>query len=129
VSNGNITIKLGKPKNEYLDYIISYIGNGITVSDNSAMAFLMEDDLTTQDEDYELWCENADASKWVSLIYVTKDVTITGTYSGHDVTENYNASLKAGWNYLIWTESGTNTYTITAALPLPEDVYWIIYED
>jgi hypothetical protein len=126
VSGGNVTIKLDKPKDEYLVDVSEWLEDGITVSDNSAKTFGF-DGFNTQDRKYYLICENADGRKYTGLGYVTKNVTITGSYTDHDYTVNYNnVSLKAGWNYMICTESGTESTYTTASQSLPSDMNWTV---
>jgi hypothetical protein len=139
VSNGNVTIKLGIPSNDWNDWMedMSYfIENGLTVSDPSAKISDEVDGFSTQDGKYWLELSSTDENKSACLFYATKDVTITGsrtnsdTYATYTWTSNYNISLKAGWNYWIAISSGTEynrTYTNTASQSLPSGFSWTVF--
>jgi hypothetical protein len=154
IINGMVTITLGTPKSsEHMTNLAGeYDYDAVTVSDKNANCYEMwtfrtpkingsisytYSDGSSYDAPYSytynLYCEkdNGDAG----LIYVDRDVTIRGTgtwgsYSVGTYTENYNVSLKKGWNYMLWSyNEKTNTYNITATTTFPSGYYWIVRWD
>lgn len=89
---------------------------------------------SSSDNRYDLYPNNETDDAF--LFYVDRDVTIKGTETdiGADNksrTENYNISLKAGWNYYIESESWTEnnwTTTLTASQSLPNGFNWTVWE-
>jgi hypothetical protein len=145
VSNGNVTIKLGKvpDTDDWMEDMSDLIEDGLTVSDPSAKVSDEVEEFSTQDGKYLLELSSTDENKWGCLIYATKDVTITGTRTNSHTsngatytwTNNYNLSLKAGWNYCIETISGTEynrtyTYTASQSQSMPSGFNWTVnYND
>lgn len=58
----------------------------------------------------------------VSAVYVSGDVTVSGTMTKSGKTETVDATFKSGWNYFIKAESSSTTRTITASTTLPSTV-------
>jgi hypothetical protein len=130
VSGGKVTIKLGKVPDiyDYLEDMSLFTDVGLRVSDPGAKISTEFYESSTQDGKYWLVLNSTDENKSAGLIYATKDVTITGTFT-YTGTYKFNLSLKAGWNYFIQTRSGTvynRTYTITASQSLPSDFNWTV---
>jgi hypothetical protein len=139
VSGGNVTIKLGIPKSEYLDTTNSWIYGGLTINPASVKVADVETlFFSTSDESYYLFCIK-DKSNLGLLFYVDKDVTINGTtYSRYGYnstiysTDNYNLSMKAGWNYIIGSISGTEynkTCTFSSYQSLPSGFSWKVVDE
>jgi hypothetical protein len=64
-----------------------------------------------------------DGDKVGALLYASEATTLTGTCGGL----TYNASLVAGWNYLLVTFAGagnTRNGTVSASVSLPTDMKW-----
>jgi hypothetical protein len=64
-----------------------------------------------------------DTSNYAGLWYASGDATITGSYTDDDGTNTFNCTLKAGWNYVFSSLSGS-TLTMTASKTLPSDYKW-----
>jgi len=80
----------------------------------------------TSDGSYqlELAYVKDDFYKEAELFYSNKDGTITGT--AQDGVK-YKLSLKAGWNFLIFTWNKIEpTGTYTASQTLPSDFKWVV---
>jgi hypothetical protein len=115
VSGGNVTIKLGVPNS--LDTFSFLISNNVTVNPSDAKAGPDIGVFYTSNGSHKLLIKNVGKSR-MGLIYVDKDVIITGARLDNGVTINFNLNLKAGWNYVIIQRSGmTETYTSSTSLP------------
>jgi hypothetical protein len=139
VSGGKVTIKLGVPKSEYLE-LTEDDSPTITVTPSNAKGFLLRhfNFFNSSDGKYGLYTsfyETATTEVEVErLVYVDRDVTIKGTETwtdsnGTTYTEKWDASFKAGWNYLIETHhTENNGTTMTASQSLSGGINWIVCE-
>jgi hypothetical protein len=96
-------------------------GTSAKVDPDDAKAFLAAEGayFCSSDGEYVL-VYGKDDDNFAILIYVDKNVTMTGTGTytsgGNTYTRKYNCSLKTGWNYIFASMSGTTeTYTTGAA--------------
>jgi hypothetical protein len=132
VSGGKATIKLGVPKSKDLDMLSEWFDDrpNITITPSNAKIY-EADSFSSSDEKYDLYPSEVEL-----LVYVDRDVTIKGTDTGswtdnegktHTWTEKYDVSLKAGWNYLIWSET-ENSEICTASKSLPGGSNWTVNE-
>jgi hypothetical protein len=120
ISGGNVTISLGTPKN----LIINPPPPGLTMISSDAKVFTLSY-FCTSGGNYVLVCAK-DAANGAFLLYADKDFTITGTdTSGGGGTVTYNASLKKGWNYYIFSIGGSTT-TVTSSTTLPSGFKWTV---
>ena len=110
VNNTSLTLKLGTPSS--LSTLSAILPPGVNASDSTAKAFVIlgfMDGNTGSVKTLEWGKENA----MVFLIYVDKDVTLTGSMTENDkgevYTTNYNMVLKAGWNTAIQTPTAPKT--------------------
>jgi len=126
VSGGKVTIKLGTP--HYLEDDFSlWIELGLTVSNKNANGF-SQGGFSTSDKNYYLYCIKDD-DNIAFLEYVDRDVTITGTYSYSGYTDNWDVSLKKGWNYEIVSYNGaTKTWTYTSSTTQPSGFNWTVID-
>jgi len=134
VNSGNVTIKLGTPKDDFLNlYDLSdEIAQGFNVSDSNAKVFFEDDFIFyTYDKSYILVCFKVGAElgeeNIAFLIYADRDVTIKGTHTDYGFTKNWNASLKKGWNYLVNTGNGNTTNTYTSSVSQPNGYKWTVF--
>jgi len=133
VNGGNVTIKLGTVKNERLEDPSFLIQEGISVSPSNAKGLFYEGIhyfFWTPDHKYALALIK-DFYNYAFLIYADRDVTIKGTFSSDEytVTENWNVSMKKGWNYVIYSENeATKTGTFTSSTTQPSDFKWTVME-
>jgi hypothetical protein len=132
INDGKLTIVLGTPKPEYMENAAEYFDYGdLTVTPNTANILELGLYSPPPSPYYSLHCEKDD-NNWTYLVYADRDVTIrgNGTYDdGTETEENWNVSLKKGWNYLLESYSEktyTETYTYTATTTLPGGYYWIV---
>jgi hypothetical protein len=131
-SSNEVTIKLGIPKTDYLETLVSDdFGGGITVSPSDAKIFFIDvecDDMLfcTQDASYYLVCFK-DENNVAILIYTDRNVTFNGTNSDSGDTYKWNVSLKTGWNYLILSLSiDGKTIIYTSSVNQPSDFNWTV---
>jgi hypothetical protein len=115
-SSGKISINLGVPKDAYLTNLSAFDWTipGVTVSSPGVKTLtgdIETDEFYTYDRSYKLRCMN-NASRTAGLMYVSDDVTITGS-------DRYkvNLPLKKGWNYVFDT---------TASTTLPAGYKWVV---
>jgi hypothetical protein len=117
VNNGKVEIKLGVPKELY-----TWHGKGNIIFNPADAKIYRLDFCITSDGKNSISCLGK-YDDYAVLIYANKNVTITGTTDPDTYT--YNATLKAGWNYLIWSLSG-NTWTVTASTTMPRGYIWVM---
>jgi hypothetical protein len=122
ISGGNVNIKLGTPKNEYLEALDM---DGIAVVPSNAKVFSIGQ-FWSSDGKYSLTYMKNDLNGHIGsgLVYADRDVTVTGTetwfnpYEERTETEKYNCALKAGWNYIYTLyDEATITETMTTTKP------------
>jgi len=127
ITNGKIDINLGTPKSESLDSISEWAeATGLTINPNDAKTFFGGQRFCTSDGSYLLVCIKGN-SGFALLVYADKDVTIKGkATTGNGFIDDYDASLKKGWNYLIMTWIKSTGYKYTSAATLPDGFKWTV---
>jgi hypothetical protein len=121
ISGSKVNISLGVPKSSTMRTFKPELA-AIAIPSNTK-GFQIEW-LHTSDQLHYLECK-IDDDNFANLIYVDKDVTVNGTYSS-SITHIYNnVRLYKGWNYLVFSESGT-TVTFTASNTLPSGFKWVV---
>jgi hypothetical protein len=129
VNNGKVTISLGTPKSEYMGELYDFDDNPMNVKAYGDWGDSDNDDFTffTENIMYALVCMK-DKDNHAFLGYVDRDVTLKDTYTSEysDYKRIWNASLKKGWNYFIWSHNNANTYTITASTTQPSGFNWTV---
>jgi len=127
ISGDKLTIKLGIPKDQYLEvWNMSGVMSGVIATPSDAKLFIPDAVFSTVDAKYILMCGKVGVAE-AGLCYVDRDVTIKGT---HQVSKGdiYNLSLKKGWNYVIHsTDQATDTITYTSSVSMPSDFIWIVF--
>jgi len=124
ITNGKVDIKLGTPKSASLEIITETdIPADITVTPSDAKSFRIRN-FYTDDGAYNLYPAKGD-DREAALIYADKNVTLQGTHTSPGLTEVYDISLKQGWNYVIYSESGS-TVKNTASTTLPNGFKWTV---
>jgi len=130
ISGGNVSIKLGTPKNEYLRDFRELSEMGINVNPPDAKSFSLYE-FTSPDENYYLVLESGDHNNYASLIYADTNVTIKGTLPDPrgEFTSKFDITLKKGWNYLVESyNEATQTVTYRASTTLPAGFSWVVKE-
>jgi len=128
VSGGKVTIELGEPKYlEVPDFIHWYNTVNIT---NSAVAKYYSTGSTFYTSDGKYYLRLEGKNSFAELVYVDKDTKISGQGKTTGFTDNWNTSLKKGWNYLIQNNTNTadNIWSITASTKVPSGLEWIVGE-
>jgi hypothetical protein len=141
ISGGNVDIKLGTPKNEHMKTFyndVEWDYSDIPVNPSNALTFglggFRGTSFYTTDGQYLLGY-GIDRDNYAELVYVDRNVTLTGTHplfteGGKTYKEQWNVSLKTGWNYVFATksESGTIvTYNLTTGTP-PSGFKWQVIQ-
>jgi uncharacterized lipoprotein NlpE involved in copper resistance len=128
INGSKVNISFGDPKPEYMEDISENIPTGITISPIDAKGSQFFSTFFTSDGKYIMDCP------YTYLIYVDKDVTITGSVTGTGYggtyTDLFNCALKQGWNYILENVNGSNyTTTYTASKTVPNGFScWIVEE-
>jgi hypothetical protein len=137
ITNGKLNMTLGTPKDEYLKiddwYDEMLIERTITPSNAKLLYDFFSDEAIciTANMAYSLACfkrYTETGFEYAGLIYADRDVTIKGTYTYRGKQE-YNCSLKKGWNYLIKTSSNGDDSITTASQSLPSGFYWVVLDE
>ena len=119
ISGGKLTIQLDELKPATLESFSTYGGITTTPSDAKYMRI---DRFVDNDENYILMLEEGDF--WGHLMYVDKDVTLTGEMN----TLVYNnVMLKKGWNFLKVKFVAPDN-VVTASQTQPADLSWRLYD-
>jgi hypothetical protein len=128
ISGGNVSIKLGTPKNEYLEDFSELSNKGIIVNPSNAKSFSLYE-FTSPDENYYLVLESGDHNNYAFLLYADTNVTIKGNFTEHSYTVKFDITLKKGWNYLVESyNEATQTVTYRASTTLPAGFSWVVKE-
>jgi hypothetical protein len=102
---------------------------GINIAPNDAKAFITDAELFESSDGRYALAYMKDDNNFAILVYVDKNVTITGTYTdtyaGETITQIWNCSLKTGWNYVFASQSET-TITYTTGTP-PSGYKWQVF--
>ena len=127
VNAGKVTISLGKPifLNAYFSFFFFDYDkqSNIKVTPSNA-DYYCHFPFFTKDGKYAIVCENG--NDYTLLVYADRDVTLTGTHIPDPAnTYNVNASLKTGWNYLIFD---TSVLTVTASTTQPAGFGWTVFD-
>jgi len=141
VSDSKVNINLGEPKTLWE---INNYGDLNTLNNSAGAKIFYCGAFYTQDGKYFLLLGGEKSE--VELLYVDKDTKISGqrvwTWVGEEDGKNYkqtatfNASLKKGWNFFIWTLSNTSNnnnttnyaVTVTASTKIPSGCEWTVRE-
>jgi hypothetical protein len=131
INGGNVTIKLGTPKDEYMWDLTEEMPSTVTAVPSNTKHFNIYE-FYSSDGEYVLVYAKDDMNMAI-LVYADKNVTITGTetwvnnYDGKTYTQKWNCALKAGWNYVFWSNNEatrTETYTTGAT---PSGYKWQVF--
>ncbi|MDR1155405.1 MAG: hypothetical protein LBL04_11915 [Bacteroidales bacterium] len=138
-TNGGFTLTLPKTVDaRYLKPLfdeedLELFGSGIKVSDtNAKTAFLYIAGYKSNVPKGSFWyIKELSASSEIEaeIVYVDRDVTVTGSGTFFGDKEVMNISLKKGWNMWYDTETTTGTTTErTSATSDPGGLKWIFYK-
>lgn len=131
--NNGFTMELPETlPSRYLETLKNDMPAGVAISDasakgcfNTSIRALKNDsfvgdieylNFSGKEEDYKT------GAAYVELVFVDRDVTITGTDTNDDYTQQYNCNLKKGWNYIADVYKGEDSnkkdiYEATTSLP------------
>jgi len=125
ITSGKVDIKLGTPKTASLESITADLPSGVTATPSDAKTFRIYGFYTSADAGaYCLYIQKGEDGQG-ALVYANKNVTVTGTGTVDGDTLVFNVSLKQGWNYSVYSESGSTT-TFTASTTLPDGFKWTV---
>jgi hypothetical protein len=134
LSGNKLTVKLGAVNSTELYSIYSSSSyNGVTKTPSDAKGFSIgEFDNETGYYYLQIWNGSDSTNGQAYLVYMDKDVTLSGTRTSGSTTYTYNnVSLKQGWNYLIYSDrtgtTGNYQRTVTAGRTLPSGYNWVLY--
>jgi hypothetical protein len=107
----------------------------LSISDSSAVGYVINSTTFHQTSpltvDSAVDCSSFHYTTFVYLSYTDKDVDISGTglytgpYESAQGTCVMNLSLKAGWNRVVMTRTGSSSYTDTFSVgEAPSDTCW-----
>lgn len=140
VINGRFSLNLKNPPNEFLRSINDFIYIGIedlTISDPDAKMYDYLHPYVYKEDSYIgtiCLASEINNSVYYNIIYVDRDVNITGTYNYfHYQTTVYNVYFKKGWNVVATSnvfdeKSNTTTYMIEIINDLQE-LDWVLLSD
>jgi hypothetical protein len=139
VKDNRFTMELPETlPSQYLEPLKDEMPDGITLSDASAkgcfslefyayknndfVGYLSYVNFSGKEEDYK------SGSAFVDLVYVDKDLSITGSYTDEDYKETYNCHLKKGWNYMaeIYRGKSNDVEADEYTTSLPGGLKWIL---
>lgn len=140
VNNGSFSLNLKDPPDEFFrsinDFI--YLGKeGLTISDPDANMYDYLYPHVYKDDSYIgtiRLASGINKSVYYNIIYVDRDVDITGTYNYfHYQTTVYNVYFKKGWNVVATShvfdeESNATTYMIKIINDFQE-LDWVLLSD
>ncbi len=142
VIDGKFSFTLDTPSADALQFIFDEEDEDVIVSNKEAKGslFYMRGNKNDQIVGYiERIKSDLSQDVFLELIYVTEDVSITGSYTDEDeydgiiikYVEEYNVNLKKGWNTIVCTEtvSGNTWKAKYTANNEPSNMIWILEVD
>jgi len=125
ITGGTVSINLDIPTS--LKLLSSFISPPLCSTPEKY--FLFSEGFCTSDGNYFLIATDGD-DNFALLCYVDSNVTLNGTGKiASDSTDTLifsNVTMSKGWNYIIWSPSGGNNYTLTSSKELPSGFKWSV---
>jgi len=131
ITGNTVSINLDIPKDTSLKLLSSFISPPLCSTPEKY--FLFSEGFCTSDGNYLLIATATDGTENLALLcYVDSNVTLNGTgkiaADSTDTLHFTNVTMSKGWNYIIWSPSGGNNYTLTSASKLPSGFKWTVLE-
>jgi len=115
VHNGAFSMTLPTPPADMLYSVSEDMPSSMQMSDSNTLGT----GIYFEAEGTEVRCVSTDnpITQEIGLLYVDRDVTITGSQSQMGFAMTYNVSLKKGWNKVLQTATATSVTWTTSSIP------------
>jgi len=115
VHNGAFSMALPTPSSDMLYSVSDDMPESMQMSDPNTLGT----GISFEAEGTEVRCVSTDnpITQEMGLLYVDRDVTITGSQNQMGFSMTYNVSLKRGWNKVLQTATNTSGTWTTGNIP------------